>query len=293
MRFRFDQFVLVCGIFAVVGNSASGQSLNSRLSQLTYTYVYGAGGDTHVGNDLIEDNLLVESDNEHTDFSGSTAGVLPGDPERPYTAGVSIDLDHEYTIVGPYSSFRSIIASGTTDLTSSVSGFGSATTNSSSPGNHLIFYFTVDHPVEYDLSGAVASTEPSFATAVALQRFDGFAWQYVFYSAFLPGSQGVFDASGVLSPGEYRILGSIGQNTFASESHSASYNYTLTLTTEGDMNCDGRVDGLDVQGFVLALLDGAAYDAAYPECSALNGDMNDNGSVTLDDIPAFVTTLLP
>ena len=61
--------------------------------------------------------------------------------------------------------------------------------------------------------------------------------------------------------------------------------------TPGDMNCDGLVNGLDVDGFILAILSRNAYEAKYPGCNYLNGDMNSNGEVTVEDTDAFVARL--
>ena len=61
--------------------------------------------------------------------------------------------------------------------------------------------------------------------------------------------------------------------------------------TPDDMNCDGLVNGLDVDGFILAILSRNAYEAKYPGCNYLNGDMNSNGEVTVEDTDAFVARL--
>lgn len=60
----------------------------------------------------------------------------------------------------------------------------------------------------------------------------------------------------------------------------------------GDMNCDGVVDVDDAGPFALSLVDGNAYAAAYPDCTANFGDMN--GDTILDgrDISDFVNVLL-
>lgn len=60
----------------------------------------------------------------------------------------------------------------------------------------------------------------------------------------------------------------------------------------GDMNCDGAVNGLDVQGFTLAVMNPAGYAAAYPTCSASNGDYNNDSAVTVSDVASFVQALL-
>ncbi len=47
----------------------------------------------------------------------------------------------------------------------------------------------------------------------------------------------------------------------------------------GDMNCDGAVDGFDVDPFLLALSDPQGYASSYPTCDWLRADMNLDGSV--------------
>jgi hypothetical protein len=60
----------------------------------------------------------------------------------------------------------------------------------------------------------------------------------------------------------------------------------------GDVNCDTKVDGLDVYAFTLALTDPAGYALAYPECDINNADINGDSSVTIDDLGPFVSLLL-
>jgi hypothetical protein len=62
--------------------------------------------------------------------------------------------------------------------------------------------------------------------------------------------------------------------------------------TTGDMNCDGVVNGLDISPFVLALINAAAYQAAYPSCDRMHADCSGNGVVDTGDISAFVTRLI-
>lgn len=59
-----------------------------------------------------------------------------------------------------------------------------------------------------------------------------------------------------------------------------------------DPNCDGKVNGLDIRAFVLALLNPAAYAAQFPGCDICHSDMNADDIVSLADIPLFVTALL-
>lgn len=59
----------------------------------------------------------------------------------------------------------------------------------------------------------------------------------------------------------------------------------------GDMNCDGFVDGNDIDGFVLALIDPVGYAARFPACDALNADTNNDGAVGVNDTSGFVALL--
>ena len=60
----------------------------------------------------------------------------------------------------------------------------------------------------------------------------------------------------------------------------------------GDMNCDGAVNVFDIDPFVLAMTDQAAYEAEYPECVYENADVNGDGSVNSFDIDGFVALVI-
>jgi len=60
----------------------------------------------------------------------------------------------------------------------------------------------------------------------------------------------------------------------------------------GDANCDGNVDGFDIQPFVLALTDPAAWIASYPNCQiGCVCDASCDGAIDGFDIQPFVTCL--
>ncbi len=59
----------------------------------------------------------------------------------------------------------------------------------------------------------------------------------------------------------------------------------------GDTNCDGVVNAFDIDPFVLALTDPAAYGAAQPGCNLLSADCNGDGEVNAFDIDPFVELL--
>ena len=71
-----------------------------------------------------------------------------------------------------------------------------------------------------------------------------------------------------------------------------AYEFQPGGLTPGDLNCDGSVDFFDIQAFVLAITDPAAYEAQYPDCDILNGDCNGDGVVDFFDIDSFVELVI-
>ena len=59
----------------------------------------------------------------------------------------------------------------------------------------------------------------------------------------------------------------------------------------GDVNCDGLVNAFDIDAFVVALTDPAAYAVTYPDCDIDNADVNEDGVVNAFDIDPFVNLL--
>ena len=59
----------------------------------------------------------------------------------------------------------------------------------------------------------------------------------------------------------------------------------------GDLNCDGAVDGLDVDAFVMALTDAGTYRDEFPGCDPMLADTNGDGYVDGLDIDPFVSLL--
>ncbi len=60
----------------------------------------------------------------------------------------------------------------------------------------------------------------------------------------------------------------------------------------GDLNCDGDVDFFDIDAFVLAVTDPAAYSALYPDCDLMLADINGDGLVNFFDIDGFVALIV-
>ena len=60
----------------------------------------------------------------------------------------------------------------------------------------------------------------------------------------------------------------------------------------GDANCDGATDIFDIDAFVTAITNAAAYAATYPECDISNADCNRDGTPDVFDIDAFVDLVI-
>ncbi|MGE0480304.1 MAG: hypothetical protein AB7Q17_07515 [Phycisphaerae bacterium] len=60
---------------------------------------------------------------------------------------------------------------------------------------------------------------------------------------------------------------------------------------DGDMNCDGVINNFDIDPFVLALTDPAAYAVQFPGCDANLADVNGDGMVNNFDIDPFVALI--
>lgn len=60
----------------------------------------------------------------------------------------------------------------------------------------------------------------------------------------------------------------------------------------GDANCDGIVNGRDVEAFVIKLLNEEQYGFQFPCCPSSNLDINLDGEITPDDIVDFAAILV-
>jgi hypothetical protein len=63
------------------------------------------------------------------------------------------------------------------------------------------------------------------------------------------------------------------------------------LPVRGDLNCDGEINGYDIDPFVLALTDPTGYGTAFPTCDYMLADVNCDGAVNGYDIDPFVECL--
>ena len=81
--------------------------------------------------------------------------------------------------------------------------------------------------------------------------------------------------------------------------NAVEIDYRLTLTGPecapggmlGDTNCDGAIDALDIEPFLVALFDPGSYPRQYPNCDINNADINGDGSISALDIEPFLDLL--
>lgn len=113
-----------------------------------------------------------------------------------------------------------------------------------------------------------------------------------------PGLLAELNAGNVISLRLVAVTARLGY-TFYSKDHTQGEHPTLEFFAQstvaaipGDMNCDGALNNFDIDPFALAIVDVAAYAAAYPGCSPMRGDMNHDGLVNNFDIDPFVACVV-
>lgn len=91
-----------------------------------------------------------------------------------------------------------------------------------------------------------------------------------------------------LPPGGLGVAAVHQSNYPTSRVDGALDSLTFTPARPGDTNCDGAVDFFDIDPFLLALVDPAAYAAVFENCRLTAADCNADGSVDFFDIDLFV-----
>jgi hypothetical protein len=117
---------------------------------------------------------------------------------------------------------------------------------------------------------------------LTVARWNGSDWQ--------PLGEGVDDYVWALTTYNGELIAG-GQFTSAADHPSFGVARWTCAYDRGDLNCDGAVDGYDIDPFVLALTDPAAYAAAHPDCDYMLADVNGDGAVNGYDIDPFVGVL--
>ncbi len=69
--------------------------------------------------------------------------------------------------------------------------------------------------------------------------------------------------------------------------------YVATLGLAGDLNCDGDINALDIEPFIVALFEPAGYPDRYPDCDINLADVNGDDEINAFDIEPFLDLLFP
>jgi hypothetical protein len=75
---------------------------------------------------------------------------------------------------------------------------------------------------------------------------------------------------------------------------NANFSFTVLSVCVGDLNCNGSIGFDDINPFVLYQSNFAAWQAEFPACNPLNGDINCDGTYgegAFDDINPFVVLM--
>ena len=70
-----------------------------------------------------------------------------------------------------------------------------------------------------------------------------------------------------------------------------SRNWLIETVLAGDLNCDGDVNALDIEPFLLALFDPNQYPNQYPNCNINAADINGDGAIDALDIEPLLGLL--
>ncbi|MBK8913772.1 MAG: CotH kinase family protein [Phycisphaerales bacterium] len=94
-----------------------------------------------------------------------------------------------------------------------------------------------------------------------------------------------------LTPGGAATVRCLVSNACGGD-ESAAASLAVRAGVAGDMNCDGMFNNFDIDPFVLAIVDAAAYAAEFPDCDPILGDVNCDGVFNNFDIDPFVACLV-
>lgn len=250
-------------------------SISSRSSTVSYNYVYGFGADTHSGSDTLTKTALVANDQILIPMQGSTSGTWAGTFD--YAASVQGTMQNSYSVYGPATNQTRIRLTGTNVLSAAASGFGLATLSARNPGNEQTVFFTVGTGLSYRLLGNVAFT-PGGDGYLALERWDGFTWQKLWYSWLLPGLQGPFNILGSTGAGSYKLIASSSASADTNPDPprpSSTSSYSLTLRAgarvTGTVNLQSYVGTLP-QVVTFTITKGSSVDVQEADVNPITGE---------------------
>ncbi|MEW6197820.1 MAG: agmatine deiminase family protein [Planctomycetota bacterium] len=225
-------------------------------------------------------------------------------------SGVRLPVTAPITNFEPTAYARLAYSDATSTSTSDPNRYNSQWPTASTNESTHVYEFTIaENPAIIDDLGIVWEGFASRCTQVELYVWDRVAQQWsdgaglLDQNRYMDSWAGNRDGHlrGNVRANFSRYIDANGKLTllvYAERQYDPTYHdyigVTVTVIGEaltGDLNCDGLVDFGDINPFVLALTNPAAWQAAFPGCPVLNGDVNLDGVVNFGDINPFVRLL--
>ena len=315
---RFGRSVAISGTTAVIGAPEDGD--NGFLSGSAYLFDTatgqqiakllpndGAAGDHFGFSVAISGNTAIVGayqDDDNGSNSGSaysfdtttgrqTAKLLPRDgaafDQFGWSVAISGTSGEGFAIVGATRDDDNGTNSGSAYLFNTTTGRQIAKLLPRDGAAFDAFGWSVGISGTTAVVGAVVDGDNGYQSGSAY-LFDTTTGQQLAKLLPTDGAAGdLFGFSAAIS-GSTAIVGAFEDDDNGRSSGSA-YLFDAGAAPRGDMNCDGRLDGADIDPFFLALGDPAAYLLQFPNCDPLNGDMNGDGRLDGGDIDPFFACL--
>lgn len=236
---RLVSAILGAIVLAGVAEGASAAaSFTSRSSTINVTWLYGGGEDSLSGGDQVSSTGLPGVQVLSLSDSFSDASETIHDSPWGVVLGYSATQTITPTWAGSY--LAGITASGSSSVSSVVTGDGLADLNVQLPGNQLIVGFQVDSPTAYTLDGTLLSSDGFDANLAVkkpdsefrIEKFNDLSQSYqivYFRNSQTDGAETLAVANGSFTAGLYRVTATSKVRAFASEQNSSSWDFSLTL----------------------------------------------------------------
>jgi hypothetical protein len=214
--------------------------------------------------------------------------------------GYSVALDGDITVIGAYGDDHS----GASDA-GAVYVFArppdgwldmneTAKLTAASPAAGALFGCSVGVKGNTVIVGAEGDDQPGCTDAGSVYLFTHAGAEWTQTAKLVAADAAAYDSYGhaVVVDDRTAVVGACYGDRVPADNAGAAYVCDLSCAHRGDLNCDGLVDFDDINPFVAALVDQAAYETRYPDCRWLNGDIDGNQAVDFEDINPFVTCLV-
>lgn len=166
-------------------------------------------------------------------------------------------------------------------------------------GHAIMWVGGPDAMIDLHPPGATASSASSAGGGMQIGSVDsqaalwaGTAASYLDLGSFVPEEFASSAAEGldVGADGTVRV---VGYGYVPARGRYEAILWTpAASSTPGDTDCDGAIDGLDIEPFVLALTDPSGYAEAFPSCPIENADCNGDTQINELDVDPFVGLLM-